>query len=176
MKRTLVAIAALALTAGCGAQQGSTGVASVTTASAKATTAASPTGSVDPQEQGRKFAQCMRDHGVDMPDPDPDGGGGLKMLSGKAADKQKISKALESCRTTTGFKDAVQPKADQVDTLRQLAQCMRANGVDMPDPNPDGTFPSGTAGRVFGATDPKTKKAYQTCGKQVPKLVGRTGK
>ncbi|MEV0274694.1 hypothetical protein AB0H43_38485 [Hamadaea sp. NPDC050747] len=26
-------------------------------------------------EQLRVFAQCMRDHGVDMPDPDPNGGG-----------------------------------------------------------------------------------------------------
>jgi hypothetical protein len=34
------------------------------------------------KEKFRDFAKCMREHGVDMPDPEADGGGALKKGSG----------------------------------------------------------------------------------------------
>lgn len=50
------------------------------------------------QEQLRVFAQCMRDHGVDMADPDPNGGFGLG--GGATIDRNNptVQKALEACQ------------------------------------------------------------------------------
>ncbi|MBL1097785.1 hypothetical protein [Streptomyces coffeae] len=39
-----------------------------------------------------KLARCMREHGVDMPDPGPDGG-----VSFKDTDKEKVDTALKAC-------------------------------------------------------------------------------
>ncbi|NUP69501.1 MAG: hypothetical protein HOV96_34960 [Nonomuraea sp.] len=172
MKKTLLAAALLTALAGCGGQQSGTGVASVTRTSAEPTAAATPTASADPQEQGRKFAACMREHGVPMEDPDPSGGGGLKMLTGKNVDKEKIRKAAEDCRAYSPFKDRTNLKPEDVEQMRRLAACMRENGVDMPDPNPDGSMPSGTT-RNLKPDDPAFKKAIEVCGKKSP-ILGRT--
>ncbi|MEV0378801.1 hypothetical protein [Nonomuraea sp. NPDC050643] len=170
MRKTLIPIALLAaLTAGCGGQQGETGVASVAVGgTAQPSPSASPTGTADPQEQGRKFAQCMREHGIPMEDPDPDGGGGLTAI-GQGSDKGKVQDALDACRAHAPFKDRKALDPEDVDQLRAFAQCMRDNGVDMPDPNPDGTL-SGGAGRNFKRDDPQFKKAFEVCGKKFPKM------
>src|SRR5919198_1218149 len=60
---TLLALAA------CGGGGGSGGVASMDGSSHSGTTGTSTTGTKDPQEAALEFAKCMREHGVDMPDP-----------------------------------------------------------------------------------------------------------
>lgn len=158
-------MAALAV-AGCGGQQGGTGVASVAAgSSAKPSTGSSPSATTDPQERGRKFAQCMREHGIAMEDPDPDGGGGLKTLDG-TVDKKALQTATEACRDYAPSKIR-NPSPQDVDVLRRLSQCMREHGVNLPDPNPDGTFPSGTAGAVK-RDDPKFRQALEACNKSLP--------
>ncbi|TMR22976.1 hypothetical protein ETD86_09550 [Nonomuraea turkmeniaca] len=164
MRRTFIATALLAaLSAGCGSQESGAGVASVTRGSSppSASASATPTTTADPQEQGRKFAQCMREHGVPMEDPDPDGGGGFTSI-GQNVDKNKVREAAEACRAFAPFKDRRELNPEEVEQLRQFAQCMRENGVDMPDPNPDGTL-SG-AGRNFNRDDPQFRKALDACG------------
>jgi hypothetical protein len=59
--------------------------------------------SPDPQtvEQFRQFTQCMRDHGIDVPDPDPNGGGGVKMSKGPGGinpDDPKFKAAEQACQ------------------------------------------------------------------------------
>ncbi|MEU6719970.1 hypothetical protein ABZ897_51670 [Nonomuraea sp. NPDC046802] len=170
MRRTLIATAALAaLAAGCGSQEAGPGVASVAAGASRApSAAASPTGTADPEEQGRKFAQCMREHGVPMEDPDPNGGGGLK-VAGEGIDKTKVQDAIKDCRAYAPFKDRKELKPDEVEKMREFAKCMRDNGVDVPDPNPDGTFASGSA-RNFKRDDPQFDKAFKACGAKFPKM------
>jgi hypothetical protein len=48
------------------------------------------------QEAQLRFAQCMRDHGVDVPDPSSDEGGAL-IGDGEKQDKEKVQAALEAC-------------------------------------------------------------------------------
>ncbi|MFC4114554.1 hypothetical protein [Nonomuraea zeae] len=160
------------LLAGCGGEPGGTGVASAAlgsaspSASATVTAAPTATSAADRQEQGRKFAKCMREHGVPMEDPDPDGGG-LSVIDQNLG-KDKVGKAMDACRAYAPFKDRKELKPEEVEQLRRLAQCMRENGVDMPDPNPDGTLPSGSA-RNFDRDDPAFKKAIGICGKSFTK-------
>ncbi|WP_052423936.1 hypothetical protein [Nonomuraea candida] len=183
MRRTIIAIPLLAaLAAGCGAQQSGPGVASVTATGTPAATPSTATPSTstpststptatttaDRQEQGRKFAQCMREHGVPMEDPDPDGGGGLDLI-GEGVDKRKVNEAVEACRAHAPFLDRKALKPEDVDRMREFAACMRKNGVDMPDPNPDGTFGSGAA-RNFRRDDPQFKKAFEACRESFPRM------
>lgn len=172
MKKTLLAAALLTALTACGGPKDGTGVASVTGASAGPTGTTSPTASADPLEQGRKFAACMREHGIPMDDPDPSGGGGLKMLTGKNVDKEKTRKAAEACRAYSPMKDRKDLRPEDVERLRRLAACLRENGVDLPDPNPDGSMPDGAV-RNLKPDDPVFDKAIEVCGKNVP-LSGRT--
>ncbi|WP_327584725.1 hypothetical protein OHA25_54745 [Nonomuraea sp. NBC_00507] len=170
MKRTIVATALLAaLAVGCAGQQGSTGVASVSRSASPppASSGATPTGTADPQEQGMKFAQCMREQGIPMEDPDPNGGGGLRQL-GEDVDRDKVQKAIEACRDYAPSRDRTQLNPEQIEQMRQFAQCMRDNGVDMPDPNPDGTMGSGE-GRNFNRDDPQFQKAFDACQDKFPR-------
>ena len=63
MKRIL--LAAVVLLAACSSTTGP----SVATAGGGATVSASP--SLDKAEANRQFAKCMREHGVEVPTPDP---------------------------------------------------------------------------------------------------------
>ncbi|WP_188190849.1 hypothetical protein [Nonomuraea sp. SYSU D8015] len=171
MRRTLIATALLgALAAGCGSQASGTGVASVSTGSTPPSAGATPTTTADPKEQGRKFAQCMREHGIPMEDPDAKGGGGMELID-ENIDKNKLREATEACRAHAPFMDRKRLDPEGVEQLRRFARCMRENGVDMPDPNPDGTFASGTA-RNFKHDDPQFKKAIEACRDEFPKPGG----
>ena len=156
-------IAATAL-AGCAGQSG-----------------AAPKGSPTPAQREQaflKFAQCMRDHGIQMPDPTTESNGNLQMSRptnvkfDNQADRQKLRTASDACRSN--LKGVVQQftpqqRAQFQDNLLKLAQCMRSNGVNMPDPNfsenSNNGAPGGQRGFFGGINrnDPKVRQALQTC-------------
>ncbi|WP_432934035.1 hypothetical protein ACQPZZ_19595 [Microbispora sp. CA-135349] len=137
---------ALALAA-CGAAPADDGIASAGGATPGTTTGVTPgtatgattkpsPGTVDRQEAQLKFAQCMREHGVDMPDPGPDG---RVRIMGKKGEEAVMRKAMQACEHF--MKDAVGDKLGgddpQVrDRMVKFAQCMREHGIDIPDPAP----------------------------------------
>jgi predicted small lipoprotein YifL len=91
-----------------------------------------------------KFAQCMRDHGVDMPDPKfSDDGGATVAIGGpgsKPQDQSKVEAAQKACaryQTDAGPKSA--PSARDEAKFRKAAlknsECMREHGIKgFPDP------------------------------------------
>jgi hypothetical protein len=123
-----------------------------------------------------KFTQCMRDHGIDMPDATTDSSGNLRLSRptnikfDNQTDRAKLRTANQACRSNLkGIFQQFTPqqRAQMQDNLLKLAQCMRANGVNMPDPNfsqsPDN---GGGRERFFGGInrdDPKVQSALQTC-------------
>src|SRR4051812_7798777 len=82
-------VATTFLAAGCGGGKKDPGVASLGEA-AKNNPSASPTASLNPRDAGLKFAQCMRQNGIDVPDPKADGG--MTISAGKNTDKGKLEK------------------------------------------------------------------------------------
>jgi hypothetical protein len=112
------------------------------------------------------FAGCMREHGVDMPDPS---GGGIKLDAG--GDMAAFENASNACREQLGTPPAPEgrgtPKSDEellADHLK-IAKCLRENGVDVPDPTADSPLavpettpeevmttcaPNGVVGRATG--------------------------
>ncbi|BCB80429.1 hypothetical protein GCM10022251_04140 [Phytohabitans flavus] len=156
-----LAAVALAFVSACGGGADAGGV-----ATAGGGAAASPSASADP-DQGRKFAQCMRDNGIpDFPDPGPDG-----RILGQDFDRKKLAsdagvKAYQACRELApngGERTELDPA--QQEQLREWAECMRANGIDMPDPNPnDGGFLGLNGGKLpFDLDDPKFQAAMEAC-------------
>ncbi|MFI0371251.1 hypothetical protein ACH35V_25590 [Actinomadura sp. 1N219] len=96
-----------------------------------------------------KFAQCMRENGVDVPDPGSVDEKSMRL--GKGTDRKKLQAALEKCQSWLKaggkFPDLKDPKVR--DQYVKFAQCMREHGVDVPDPGPDGqiAIPTASAGR-----------------------------
>ncbi|GAA0965461.1 hypothetical protein GCM10009555_005020 [Acrocarpospora macrocephala] len=158
--RTGLAVGLLiGLLAGCGQSPANTGVASLKDGATPGASA-SASASADP----RAFAQCMRDNGVDMPDPGPDGTfGELPKTTGN------VEKALQACRSLAPAGDIDPTDPEVQEALRQFAGCMRANGVDMPDPDP-------ASGRIamegLNRSDPKVLKAFDACRDKLSPLTG----
>lgn len=82
------------------------------------------------------LAGCLRDHGVDVVDPEP---GTAITLDGSDA----MNQAYDACSTELGPPPANpdQPtRAEISDELRLRAQCLRDQGFDVPDPDANGVW------------------------------------
>jgi hypothetical protein len=181
MRRIFAAVlvpAALALVlTGCGSPDGPD---VATAGGAPAAASAPPTApSGDREEQLRQFAGCMREHGVDVPDPEPGVGGFGGMGGGGALSDPDFQTAFEACRTKLpngGEPPKLNP--EQLDRYREFAGCMREHGVDVPDPDPDGTLRLGDGGRFgnINPSDPTFRSALTACRDKLTGLFpGRTG-
>ncbi|WP_051467255.1 hypothetical protein [Actinomadura oligospora] len=124
----------------------------------------------DEATQMRNFAKCMREHGVDM--KDPDGSGRITVMQTAkpgANDEQAMQAAQKACQSLmpNGGKPRQASPQDQ-DKMRKFAKCMREHGIDMQDPGADGgmkikrTAPPGGAKQDI-ADDPKLKAAQDAC-------------
>ncbi|MEU8245695.1 hypothetical protein [Nonomuraea sp. NPDC048916] len=138
----------LALAACGGAPAKNDGVASAGNGTATPTASAGASAPVDRNEAQLKFAQCMREHGVQMKDPD---GKGMIRIESRKGEEQKVDKAHQACKH---FMDAAmgdkagKPDPKERDRLLKYAQCMREHGIHMEDPSADGkielNIPQGT--------------------------------
>lgn len=85
------------------------------------------------------FARCMRENGVDMPDPKFEGGRVTQRAGGEPGQSpEKIRTAEKACAK---YRDAVKPpemsdeqKAEAKQRALENAKCMRRHGIDLPDP------------------------------------------
>ncbi|GGM13649.1 MULTISPECIES: hypothetical protein [Micromonospora] len=168
----LPVVAVLAL-AGC--QADDSGDSGVATAGGGGGAQPSPSAAaMSDDERGLKFAACLREQGLDVPDPQP-GQNGPRFNSGAEVDRSKMQAAFEQCREFAP--NGGQPReldASQVEQVRKLAKCMRENGVpNFPDPAPDGRMQPGPAGIEFN--DPAVRAAFDKCQETVPNFGGRRG-
>lgn len=171
---TAAVLLAACLGAGCAARAEEPQVAS---AGGGATTSAADTAedqAVSDEDRMRKFAACMREHGVDLPDPEP---GAPVRIGGPGADQDVLREAMDACRSLMpngGEPPKLSP--EDLEKARAMAACMREHGVDVPDPDPEG----GGAVRIRpgdGAGIPDREaldKALEACRHLGPQL-GRAG-
>ncbi|WP_051433314.1 hypothetical protein [Promicromonospora kroppenstedtii] len=102
------------------------------------------------------FASCMRDKGVDMPDPDENGS-----IQAPAGDG--FMEAAQACQDELGLPPAAPGGGPGVSDEEQraewleIAACFRENGVDVPDPGPgeELAIPADVAGDVFETCAPQ---------------------
>jgi hypothetical protein len=130
-----------------------------------------PSASVSPEDAMLAFAKCMREHGVDMPDPVVNADGGMSVTIGgdgsKPLDAKTMQAADEACKDLMpGRPDGgpAQVTPEQQDAMLAFAKCMREHGVDMPDPEfgtGAGAFQIGGDGIAFDS--PTFKAADEAC-------------
>jgi hypothetical protein len=163
-RAVLVAATMVALTTACGGgDKGGDGVASLN--------GGDKTGSGQPaqasgsdEDKMREFTKCMRDHGIDMPEPDADGRITMQATGPDSGpDSDKMKKADEACKPLlpNGGKPK-QMSPEDLDKARQQAKCMRDHGVDMPDPDPNSPGMSVKLGE--GMDKDTVDKAFKECG------------
>jgi hypothetical protein len=156
--------------AACGGSAGGDRVASLSGAGATTTTGATDAAAKDPQQRALDFAKCMRAHGVDMPDPEVDDQGRIKMRigggkAGERPDPKKLEAAQKACGSLIGGGDGDrQIDPAERDAMVAFARCMREHGIDMPDPTGDGLVVR--RDKDGGGPDPDSeefKAAEQAC-------------
>jgi hypothetical protein len=139
------------------------------------------------------YSKCMREHGVDMPDPtftdtgDGGGGGGAVIAGGPGKDMDPTSATFKAAETAckpimdNAQKNFTPPSPEEQARMRdqalKFAQCMRSHGVDVPDPTFDenggmsievhgGPGPDGSASSGDANTagpDPQFQEAAKAC-------------
>ena len=161
--------------AACSGGPAPTGVATLQSPGAGETVpSASPSASLDPETARLEFARCMRENGVDLPDPGS-GGGGPVAIGGDGIDMEAMQAAMEACGSLLGdsFGTRAEIDPEMQDTMLEFAQCMRDNGVDFPDPDV-----SGGGGRIQiggpGGIDPSSDE-FQAASEACQEILGDLG-
>jgi hypothetical protein len=114
-------------------------------------------------EGALKFSKCMREHGVDFPDPQRAGTGGIKITGRNINPNDPKTKAAQSaCQKymQIGGGETIDPakRAKLQESALNYARCMRGHGVNMPDPKLSGngglTFQAGPGPKSANGTGP----------------------
>ncbi len=166
-------IACAALFAACGgsnsASSTETAVASLDSPASTTTVAGESGPSTDQRQAFLDFAKCMRDNGVDFPDPTFDADGQVQINPGQGAGRiDPQSDAFKACsEKLAAVQGQIGPNgaggADRESTLA-FAKCLRDNGVDFADPTFDANGNIDfSAGPPAALTDPAAADALQKC-------------
>ena len=182
----LLGLAAVALLAACTGATAAPSVASLDDPVVSADPSASPSAPTDPQEAFLAFAECMREHGIDMPDPQVSDEGGGKFSVGFSGggpggdgDNEAFQEANEVCRPLLenaigeGGRPEISPEDEEA--MLDFARCMREHGIDMPDPGENGMV------FQFGGPDGESfdsdgfEAAQEACQELLPGRLGEDG-
>jgi hypothetical protein len=134
-------------------------------------------------EGALKFAKCMRDHGIDMPDPKKDANGRIKVMAkaranSAGADNAKMRAAQNACQKylkAGGVKaPSAAEQAEAKDAMLAYTRCMRQQGVKIRDPEFSN---GGILNRAGGPgqtnpDSPKFKAADKVCRPKLADLGG----
>jgi hypothetical protein len=160
------ALALILLVTACGGGNGnSEGVASLDGGSSQGTTAgdgATTSSQEDREEAALEWARCMREHGVDVPDPV----NGRIEVRAERENADKVQQAQEACGDI--LQNAAPPLSEEQeqameDALLAFAQCMREHGIDMPDPQRQEGGGFLTRMPEGAEDDPKFQEAQEAC-------------
>jgi hypothetical protein len=124
-----------------------------------------------------KFAECMREHGVDMADPGTGGKQVLKVGPNEDTTPEEMEEAQKACEKYQPEPPELSEEEQQEmrEAALEHARCMRENGIeDFPDPTFD---EDGGAeirlGKGLDPEDPDFQEAQEACEDKMPGL-GKT--
>ncbi len=89
-----------------------------------------------------EFAQCMREEGINFPDPTFDIDGNPQFDNLEIENEEEFENAFENCedilRNALPEQFDLDPEVEAalVDASLEFSQCMRDQGIDFPDPKP----------------------------------------
>src|SRR4051812_19985155 len=156
----LVALAATASLVACGGERDPSKPASA------------PTQEANDRKAMLDFARCMRDNGVDMPDPQFNGGRVTQRMKAPK-NPEKMQAAEKACEKYRRKIKAPEMSADEKAEVKKAAlanaRCMREHGIDFPDPQFDAN--GGARVKIDKRLNPEGAKfqaAQKTCAKLMP--------
>lgn len=120
-------------------------------------------------EEGKKadrafeHRKCLREQGLDVPEPKPGEEGVGLTIGGDGMSKEKMEKAFKACQGKGGGAGlGKEPTQADKDKALAYAKCMRENGFHMPDPKFDGGAQAAMP-IPRGAEKQKFDKAAKAC-------------
>ncbi|MFE2943553.1 hypothetical protein ACFXKG_31545 [Streptomyces sp. NPDC059255] len=114
-------------------------------------------------DQAFEYRKCLREQGLDVPEPKPGEGGQGMSIGGDGMSKEKVEKAIKACAGKGGAGGAREITQAEKDKALKFARCMRENGFDMPDPNFGGGGAVAGMPMPEGAEREKFDKANKAC-------------
>jgi hypothetical protein len=161
----LAGVLALALgVAACTGGGKARGVASLGSAGKAAATASAGGGQHD-RQQALSWARCMRQHGINLPDPKFSGDNISQRLPTRAEQNSAKFKAAEqACKQylPNGGRPTP-PTAQERQQALAFARCMRQHGINMPDPQITANGIDQPLPRRMDRDDPRLTAAEQAC-------------
>lgn len=112
-------------------------------------------------DKALKFRKCLRDNGLAVAEPKP-GEDPRGMTIGNNGTEASMKKAMDACRQFSANPSGEISQADK-DKALKFAQCMRKNGVNMPDPVYGGGGAMKAMPAPQGAEAEKFEKANKLC-------------
>ena len=120
------------------------------------------------------FAQCMREEGINFPDPTFDIDGNPQFDNLEIENEEEFENAFENCedilRNALPEQFDLDPEVEAalVDASLEFSQCMRDQGIDFPDPKPGefGFFAFRDADIDF--TSEAVQNAFEICQPENP--------
>ena len=149
--------------------------------------AAAPTAGSSDEEAALEFAGCMRDEGIDFPDPTLAADGSVDFGFGPGSgpppfdpDAPAFQDALDVCSPLVEGASFLPSDGDLVqleDTLLEVAACLRDQGIDVDDPDLSQGLagPEAIFGEGFDPEDPATADAIDACAAVFGGLPGPGG-
>jgi hypothetical protein len=126
------------------------------------------------------FAACLREAGIDAPDPQHGANGDVKsqIRVPKSISPRRLEQIQRDCMRKTGWSPKPLSKEEEArnrDRALKFARCMRAHGVDIPDPQATsgGIVVHGRPGMT--PRSPAFRRAQQACQSLMPGPRGRNG-
>tara|TARA_B100000212_G_scaffold263914_1_gene203518 strand:- start:263 stop:892 length:630 start_codon:yes stop_codon:yes gene_type:complete len=121
-----------------------------------------------------EFAQCMREEGINFPDPTFDIDGNPQFDNLEIENEEEFERAFENCedilRNALPEQFDLDPEVEAalVDASLEFSQCMRDQGIDFPDPKPGefGFFAFRDADIDFSSED--VQEAFEICQPENP--------
>lgn len=168
----------LAGSTGCGSGASGSSVASLERESPGSEESRSGDGSSEEDREAReqqalKWAACMREHGVDLADPEftEDGGMLNRGVPGEEPDVATMERATEACehlQPEGGGEFSPEERAEMQDRALEFAQCMREHGFeDWPDPDISGNEMRMMLPEGVDPDDPELRAAQSECEEEV---------
>jgi hypothetical protein len=131
----------------------------------------------DARNAALEYAQCMREHGVDMPDPQFQGGGILQRGPDEHTPRATVDKAEAACKEIRERMEPSEPPSEaEQKEMREAAlahaRCMREHGITkFPDPvfgeNGEITLKIDKRSGI-DPNDPDFKQAQEACAHLMP--------
>jgi hypothetical protein len=117
------------------------------------------------QQAALNWARCMRQHGINLPDPQFSGDNIGQQLPNRAVrNSQKFKAAEQACKQYLPNGAQAPPSAQERQQALAFARCMRQHGINnMPDPEIHASGISQPLPRRMDADDPRLKAAERAC-------------